>query len=126
MAIRIDLSSLQGCTSVTLQHMDLQGDGHLVRERSTEAIRHSIVHLSNSTERSSAGLNPKYAGPWTPNLTYSCMVRGWPVKHNQIQTTLLEQIRQHHFPAQAAVLLTSEESSNETTKRRSPYSFSHV
>jgi len=27
------------------------------------------------------------------------MVRDWLVKHNQIQTTLLEQIRQHHFSA---------------------------
>src|SRR4051812_31968800 len=43
-------------------HTDLQGGGHLVRERSTETIRHSIAHLSNSTERPSAGLNPKYAG----------------------------------------------------------------
>src|ERR1041385_5001900 len=66
-------------------HTDLQGGGHLVRERSTEAIRHSVAHLSNSTERSSAGLNPKYAGPWTPTRTYSCTVRGWPVKLKQVQ-----------------------------------------
>src|SRR3954470_1202569 len=98
-AIRIDLSSLQGCTSVTLQRTDLQGDGNLVRERFTEAIRHSIAHLSNSTKRSSAGLNPKYAGLWTPTQTYSCTVRDWPAKHNQIKTTLLEQIRQPCFPA---------------------------
>src|SRR3954466_8516006 len=62
---------------------DLQGGGNLVRERSTEAIRHFIAHLSNSTERSSAGLYPMYAGLWTLTPTYSCTVRGWPVKLNQ-------------------------------------------
>src|ERR1041385_1547634 len=64
---------------------DLQGGGNLVRERSTEAIRHFIAHLSNSTERSSAGLYPMYAGLWTLTPTYSCTVRGWPVKLKQIQ-----------------------------------------
>src|ERR1041385_7443041 len=64
---------------------DLQGGGNLVSERSTEAIRHFVAHLSNSTERPSAGLNPKYTGPWTPTRTYSCTVRGWPVKLKQIQ-----------------------------------------
>src|ERR1041385_2966934 len=44
---------------------DLQGGGNLVRERSTEAIRHFIAHFSNSSERSSAGLYPMYAGLWT-------------------------------------------------------------
>src|SRR3954471_4257701 len=66
---------------------DLQGGVHLVRECPIEAIRHSIAHLSNSTERSSADLNPKYAGPWTPTLTYSYTVRDWTVKpkSNQIR-----------------------------------------
>src|ERR1041385_4002863 len=64
---------------------DLQGGGNLVRERSTEAIRHFVAHLSNSTERPSAGLNPKYAEPWTPTRTYSCTVCGWSVKLKQIQ-----------------------------------------
>src|SRR4051812_14125817 len=50
-----------------------------------EAIRHFVAHLSTSTERPSAGLNPKYAGPWTPTRTYSCTVRDWPVKLKQIQ-----------------------------------------
>src|ERR1041385_8617225 len=62
---------------------DLQGGRHLVRERSTEAIQHSVAHLSNSTERSSAGLYPMYVGLWTLTPTYSCTVRGWPVKLNQ-------------------------------------------
>src|ERR1041385_5260567 len=80
---------------------DLQGGGDLVRERSIEAIRHFIAHLSNSTERSSAGLNPKYAGPWTPTRTYSCTVRGWPVKlkQTQIRHHCASKTRQHHFPA---------------------------
>src|SRR3954452_14280678 len=64
---------------------DLQRGGNLVREHSTEAIRHFIAHLTNSTERSSAGLYPMYAGLWTLTPTYSCTVRGWPVKLKQIQ-----------------------------------------
>src|SRR3954465_82598 len=102
---------MQGCTSVTLQRSDLQGGVHLGREHPTEAIRHKVSHPSNSTERSSAGLYPMYVGLWTLPRTYSCTVRGWPVKQkqNQIQITLLKQRRQHHFPAQAAVLLTSED-----------------
>src|SRR3954469_8097812 len=62
---------------------DLQGGGNLVREHSTEAIRHSVAHLSNSIERSPAGLYPMYAGLWTLTPMYSCKVRGWPVKLNQ-------------------------------------------
>src|SRR3954466_10733385 len=64
---------------------DLQGGGNLVRERSTEAIRHSVAHLSDPTERSSAGLYPMYAGLWTLTPTYSWTVRGWPMKLKQIQ-----------------------------------------
>src|SRR3954463_1966722 len=45
-AIRIDLSSLQGCTGVTLRRSDLQGGGNRVRERSTKAIRHKVAHPS--------------------------------------------------------------------------------
>src|SRR4051812_7583102 len=42
------------------------------------------------------------------------------VKANPNKTPPREQIRQHHFPAQAAVLLTSEESSDDTMKQGSP------
>src|SRR3954464_13806740 len=45
-AIRIDWSSLQGCTSMTLRRSDLQGGGNRVRERSTKAIRHKAAHPS--------------------------------------------------------------------------------
>src|ERR1043165_6345674 len=44
--LSIDQSSLQGCTSVTLQRLDLQGGVHLVREHPTEAIRHKVAHPS--------------------------------------------------------------------------------
>src|ERR1041385_9210671 len=38
------LNSLQGCTTVQPTRSDLQGGGHLVRERSTKAIRHAAAH----------------------------------------------------------------------------------
>src|SRR3954468_20348946 len=44
------LNSLQGCTTVHHARSDLQGDGHLVRECSTEAIRHIATHPSLSRE----------------------------------------------------------------------------
>src|SRR3954463_9439848 len=44
------LNSLQGCTTVQPARSDLQGDGHLVRERSTEAIRHIVAHPRISIE----------------------------------------------------------------------------
>src|SRR3954466_2059747 len=50
---------------------DLQGGVPLVREHATEAIRHNIAHLSNSAERPSAGLNPKYARLLTLTPKYS-------------------------------------------------------
>src|ERR1041385_8313627 len=74
-----------GVHSCYTKRTDLQGGGHLFRERSTEAIRHSVANLSNSTERSSAGLYPMYARLWTLTPTYSCTVRGWTVKLKQIQ-----------------------------------------
>src|SRR3954468_16609049 len=44
--LSIDKSSLQGCTSVTLQRSDIQGGVHLVREHPTAAIRHKVAHPS--------------------------------------------------------------------------------
>src|SRR3954469_3719977 len=38
------LNSLQGCTTVQPARSDLQGGGHLVRARSTKAIRHAAAH----------------------------------------------------------------------------------
>ena len=96
---------------MTLQRSDLQGGVHLVREHPTEAIRNKVARPSNSTKRSSARLYPMYAGLWTLTRTYSCMVRDWPVKQNQskYKTHCCSKRRQHHFPAQATVLLTSED-----------------
>src|SRR4051812_5268048 len=44
------LNSLQGCTTVQPARSDLQGGGHLVRERSTKAIRHAAIHPRLSRE----------------------------------------------------------------------------
>src|SRR3982750_4519571 len=67
--------------------------------------------LRKSTERSSAGLYPMYAGLWTLTRTYSCMVRDWPVKQKQIAniTNTLQQEKTAPLPDnQPAALLTSE------------------
>src|SRR3954465_8997761 len=44
------LNSLQGCTTVQPARSDLQDDGHLVKERSTEASRHIATHPRLSRE----------------------------------------------------------------------------
>src|SRR3954468_11451050 len=66
--------------------------------------------------------NPKYKGTLDPCSLYSCAVRGWPVK--QTHLPLLEY--GGPIPAQAAVLLVSEELSNESTTQRRPYALSHM
>src|SRR3954463_6753267 len=66
--------------------------------------------------------NPKYKGTLDPRPLYSCAVRGWPVK----QTHLPLPEYDGPIPAQAAVLLVSEELSNEATTPRRPYALSHV
>src|SRR3954467_2548782 len=38
------LNSLQGCTTIQPACSDLQGGGHLVKERSTKVIRHAAIH----------------------------------------------------------------------------------
>jgi hypothetical protein len=78
------LSSLQGLHYCYPTRSDLQGGVHLVRECPTEAIRYAEVHPSSSTERPSAGLNPKYKGTLDPCPLYSCTVRGWPVKQTHL------------------------------------------
>src|SRR3954465_8169126 len=50
---------------------DLQGGVPHVRVHPNKAIRHNLAHFSNSAERPSAGLNPKYARLWTLTPTYS-------------------------------------------------------
>src|SRR3954464_415039 len=103
---------MQGCTGVTLQRSDLQGDGNRVRERSIKAIRHKLAHPSNVSERLSAGLYPMYVGLWTLTRTYSCTVRDWSVKQKQIAkiTHTLQQEKATPLPAnQPAALLTSKD-----------------
>src|SRR3954471_6494133 len=58
--------------------------------------------------------NPKYKGTLDPRPFYSCAVHGWPVK----QTHLPLPEYGGPNPAQAAVLLVSEELSNEATTQR--------
>src|SRR3954466_15802607 len=88
----IDRTNLpcRGALIITSARSDLQGGVHLVREHPTESIRYAGVHPSSSTERPSAGLNPKYKGTLDPCPLYSSTVRGWPVK-------------QTHFPLPEAV-----------------------
>src|ERR1041384_4104303 len=77
--------------------------------------------LRKSTERSSAGLYPMYAGLWTLTRTYSCMVRDWPVKQKQkqIQTHTLQQEKTTPVPGnQPAALLTSEDAQTRLRCRR--------
>src|SRR4051812_5185594 len=77
---------------------DLQGGVRLVREHPTEAIRHNLAHLSNSAERPSAGLNPKYARIWTLTPTYSVRcVAGRRSASKSKQDTVRKQIR-HTLP----------------------------
>src|SRR3954468_1394828 len=68
--------------------------------------------LRQSTERSSAGLYPMYAGLWTLTRTYSCTVRDWPVKQKKIAniTHTLQQEKTKPLPGnQRAALLISED-----------------
>src|SRR3954468_5554405 len=76
----------RGALIITTARSDLQGGVHLVRECPTEAIRYAEVHPSSSTERPSAGLNPKYKGTLDPCPLYSCTVRDWPEKQTSVPT----------------------------------------
>src|SRR3954462_7060025 len=55
---------------------------------------------------------PKYKGTLDPCPLYSCAVRGSPVKHTHLP------LSEYGGLAQAAVLLVSEELSNEATTQR--------
>src|SRR3954463_14030965 len=111
-AIRIDLSSLQGCTGVTLRRSDLQGGGNRVRERSTKSIRHKVAH-SSAINREVIRLTISYvrrALDPNPNVLLHGARLAGEAKPKQLQIHTPRQIRQHrHFPAQAAVLLISED-----------------
>src|SRR3954470_13303456 len=110
--LSIDQSSLQGCTGVTLRRSDLQGGVHLVREHPTEAIRHKAAHLSEINReviRRTISYVRRALDPNPNVLLHGARLAG-EAKPKQMQIHTLGQIRQHHhFPAQAAVLLTSED-----------------
>src|SRR3954463_12497940 len=102
-AIRIDLSSLQGCTGVTLRRSDLQGGGNRVRERSTKSIRHKEAHPSAINREVIRRTISYVARLWTPTRTYSCTVRDWPAKQKQIaKHTPLERREDHTTSRQSA------------------------
>src|SRR3954471_10740928 len=109
--LSIDQSSLQGCTSVTLQRSDLQGGGNRVRESSTKAIRHKVAHPSainrEVIRRTISYL--RWALDPNPNLLLHGLRLAGEKKTKQLQIHMPRKIRQHHFPAQAAVLLASED-----------------
>src|SRR3954469_5642798 len=110
--LSIDQSSLQWCTSVTLRRSDLQGGRNRVRERSTKAIRHKAAHPS-AINREVICRTISYvcrALDRNPNVLLHGARLAGEAKPKQLQIHTPRQIRQHHhFPAQVAVLLTSED-----------------
>src|SRR3954463_15151590 len=69
------LNSLQGCTTVQPACSDLQGGGNLVRERSTEAIRHDAAHprLNREAIRRTISYAPRGLGPSPLHAPARCM-----------------------------------------------------
>src|SRR3954469_22078833 len=108
--LSIDQSSLQGCTSVTLRCSDLQGGGNRVRERSTKAIRHKVAHpsaINREVIRRTISYVRRALDPNPNVLLHGAWLAGVE-KPKQMQIHTPRQIIQHHhFPVQAAVLLTS-------------------
>src|SRR3954469_23954427 len=109
--LSIDQSSLQGCTSVTLQRSDLQGGVHLVREHPTEAIRHKVAHpsaINREVIRRTISYVRQALDPNPNVLLHSAWLAG-EAKTRKIKIHMPRQIRQHRFSLQAAILLTSED-----------------
>src|SRR3954465_11056984 len=110
--LSIDQSSLQGCTSVTLQRSDLQGSGNRVRERSTKAIRHKVAHssaINREVIRRTISYVRRALDPNPNVLLHGAWLAGEAKTWQMKNTHRCSKRRQHHFPAQAAVLLTSED-----------------
>ena len=96
---------------MTLQRSDLPGGGHLVREHPTEAIRHKVAHpsaINREVIRQTISYVRQALDP-NPNVLLHGARLASEEKPKQLQIHTPRQIRQHHFPAQAAVLLTSED-----------------
>src|SRR3954469_20965023 len=97
---------------MTLRRSDLQGGGNRVRERSTKAIRHKVAHplaINREVIRRTISYVRRALDPNPDVLLHGAWLSD-EAKPKQIQIHTPRQIRQHHhFPAQAAVLLTSED-----------------
>src|SRR3954463_4980972 len=99
-AIRIDLSSLQGCTGVTLRCSDLQGGGNRVRERSTKAIRHKGAHpsaINREVIRRTISYVHRALVPNPNVLLHGAWLAG-EAKPKKIQNTPLEQEKTTPLP----------------------------
>src|ERR1041384_6097233 len=110
--LSIDQSSLQGCTGVTLRRSDLPGGVHLVREHPTKAIRHKVAHpsaINREVIRQTISY-VRWALDPNPNVLLHGARLADEAKPKQMQIHTPGQIREHHhFPAQAAALLISED-----------------
>src|SRR4051812_5280843 len=110
--LSIDQSSLQGCTSLTLQRSDLQGGVHLVRKHPTEAIRHKVAHplaINREVIRRTISYVRRALDPNPNVLLHGARLAGEAKTWQMQNKHCCSKRRQHHFPAQAAVLLTSED-----------------
>src|SRR3954470_15183715 len=100
--LSIDQSSLQGCTSVTLRRSDLQGGGHRIRERSTEAIRHKLAHpsaINREVIRRTISYVRRALDPNPDVLLHGARLAG-EAKQSKSKTHRCIKRRQHHFSAQ--------------------------
>src|SRR3954464_15885769 len=110
--LSIDQSSLQGCTNVTLQRSNLQGGENRVRERSTKAIRHKVAHpstINREVIRQTISYVRRALDPNPNVLLHGARLAGEANTWQMQNTHRCSKRRQHHFPAQAMVLLTSED-----------------
>src|SRR3954470_19800186 len=103
---------MQGCTGVTLRRSNLQGGGNRVRERSTKAIRHKAAHpsaIKREVIRQTISYVRRALDPNPNVLLHGARLAGEAKANSKYNTHRCSKRRPHHFPAQAAVLLTSED-----------------
>src|SRR3954462_5029357 len=97
---------------MNLKLSDLQVGGKRVRERSTKAIRHKVAHpsaINREVIRRTISYVRQALDP-NPNVLLHGVWLAGEAKTWQMQNThCCRKRRQHHFPAQATVLLTSED-----------------
>src|SRR3954463_13958213 len=90
------LNSLHRCTTVQPARSDLQGDVHLVRERSTEAIRHIATHPRLSREAIRRTISYALRGLGPSPLLHGAGLAGETKANPNTPATAK---RQHRFPA---------------------------